>query len=174
MTLDTALLRETFERAKRENGGTTALGMSFYRRLFEKYPQVKHLFHTPPEEQHKKLMASLGAIVGGVEQPERLLPYLHAMGIRHLKYKTENAHYTAVGENLLAVLGEHLAKEGDWTEKMQATWKAAIDIVANSMIEAADNPELFIEELEKHGYESDGFKKTGVSHGTHPAPVALK
>ncbi len=159
MALDVALLRETFERAKRENGGTTALGMSFYKRLFEKYPSVKPLFHTPPEEQHKKLMASLGAIVGGVEQPDRLLPYLHAMGIRHLKYKTENAHYAAVGENLLAVLAEHLSNEGVWTEEMKETWGTAIEIVAKTMTEASDNPAVFKEELAKHGYEADGFKK---------------
>ena len=54
MALDVALLKSTFERAKNENGGATALGMSFYRRLFEKYPGVKPLFSTPPEEQHKK------------------------------------------------------------------------------------------------------------------------
>jgi len=158
MSLDVVLLRETFERAKRENGGTTALGMSFYKRLFEKYPSVRPLFHTPPEEQHKKLMASLGAIVSGVEQPERLMPYLHAMGIRHLKYKTENAHYGAVGENLLAVLAEHLSKEGEWTPAMKDTWEAAIGVVAKTMIEAADNPELFKDELTKAGYETDGFK----------------
>lgn len=163
MTLNIGLLRETFERAKRENGGIATLGLGFYRRLFEKYPAVKPLFHTPPEEQHKKLMASLGAIVGGVEQPERLLPYLHAMGIRHLKYKTENAHYGAVEENLLAVLQEHLSKEGEWTQEMKETWQEALEIVANSMIEAADNPGLFVEELIKHGYEEDGFKKMDSS-----------
>ena len=159
MSLNVALLRETFERVKVENGGATALGMAFYKRLFEKYPSVKPLFHTPPEEQHKKLVASLGAIVAGVEQPERLLPYLHAMGIRHLKYKTENAHYGAVGENLLAVLSEHLSKEGQWTPEMQETWEAAIGVVAKTMIEAADNPEAYKNELAKMGYEQDGFRK---------------
>ena len=159
MTLNVALLRETFERVKVENGGATALGMSFYKRLFEKYPAVVPLFHTPPEEQHKKLIASLGAIVGGVEQPERLLPYLHAMGIRHLKYKTESAHYGAVGENLLAVLAEHLSKEGQWTTLMHETWEAAIGVVAKTMIEAAENPAAYSEELTRVGYEPDGFRK---------------
>ncbi len=159
MSMNVALLRETFERAKRENGGTTALGLSFYKRLFEKYPSVKPLFHSPVKEQHKKLMASLGAIVGGVEQPERLLPYLHAMGIRHLKYKIENAHYDAVGENLVVVLGEHLSQEGDWTTGMADTWEAALAIVAKAMIEASDNPGAFSAELAKLGYDADGFRK---------------
>jgi hemoglobin-like flavoprotein len=171
MPLDVALLRETFERAKVENGGITALGMSFYKRLFEKYPSVKPLFHTPPEEQHKKLMASLGSIVGGVEQPERLLPYLHAMGVRHLKYKTENAHYGAVSENLLAVLSEHLSKEGQWTSSMNETWEAAIGLVAKTMIEASDNPESFKEELAKNGYEPDGFRKNDPKLWLDKTPV---
>lgn len=159
MTLDVALLRQTFERAKVENGGTKALGLAFYRRLFEKYPSVKPLFHTPPEEQHKKLMASLGAIVAGVEHPDRLMPYLHAMGVRHLRYKTENAHYSAVGENLMAVLAEHLGKEGEWTVPMAETWEAAIGVVAKTMIEAADNPDAFKLEFANCGYQPDGFRK---------------
>lgn len=156
--MNTAILRETFERARKENGGVTSLGMSFYKRLFEKYPAVKPLFTTPPEEQHKKLMASLGAIVAGVENTETLVPYLHAMGIRHLKYKTENAHYGAVAENLVAVLGDHLSKDGEWTPEMAAAWEDALGVVAKIMIEAADNPEKYASELVAAGYMADGFK----------------
>ncbi len=159
MSLDVKLLRETFERAKRENGGATALGMGFYARLFDKYPSVKPLFTTPPEEQHKKLIASLAAIVASVEKPDVLLPYLHAMGIRHLKYKTENSHYAAVAENLVAVLSEHLSKEGEWTEEMKSTWEAALDTVSKIMIEAADNPSQFEKELATASFEPNGFKK---------------
>lgn len=156
--MDVKLLRETFERARKENGGVTALGMRFYARLFEKYPGVKSLFHTPPEEQHKKLMASVGSIVSAVENPSALVPFLHAMGIRHLKYGTENAHYPAVAENLIAVLGEHLSKEGDWTEEMETAWKEALDTVSKIMIEAANNPEQFEEEMCLSGFSADGFR----------------
>lgn len=171
MSLDIALLRETFERAKNENGGASALGMSFYKRLFEKYPSVKPLFKTPPEEQHKKLIASLATIVGAVENPDRLMPYLHAMGIRHLAYKTENAHYAAVSENLIAVLSEHLRKEGNWTPAMQSTWEAALDVVSKVMIDAADHPEKFAAELTATGYEPNGFKKDDPRPWLMPEPV---
>ncbi len=159
MSLNVQLLRETFERAKKENGGATALGMSFYARLFEKYPQVRPLFKTPPEEQHKKLLASISSIVGAVEKPAVLLPFLHAMGIRHLKYKTQNSHYAAVSENLVSVLSEHLSKEGEFTEEMRSTWEAALKTVSDIMIEAADNPERFEAELAAAGFEPNGFKK---------------
>lgn len=158
MSLDINLLRTTFERAKSENGGATALGMSFYRRLFEKYPAVKPLFSTPPEEQHKKLIASLAAIVGAVEKPNQLIPYLHAMGIRHLTYKTENNHYSAVGENLIAVLREHLSQEGEFTQAMEETWKEALEVVSKEMIDAANDPKKFEKELAAMGYEPNGFK----------------
>jgi hemoglobin-like flavoprotein len=158
MSLDVDLLKLTFERAKKENGGLTRLGMSFYKRLFEKYPGVRPLFTTPPEEQHKKLMASVASIVASVTQPEQMVPYLHAMGIRHLAYKTENAHYPAVAENLVAVLKEHLSREGVWTEEMADTWNTALQVVSDIMIEAANEPEKYREELAKVGFLPSGFK----------------
>lgn len=158
MTLNVALIAETFKRAKQENGGTRALGLRFYERLFEKYPSVKPLFNTPPEEQHKKLMASVGAIVASVTQPEVMMPYLHAMGIRHLQYRTIVDHYPAVNENLVAVLGEHLSKEGEWTDEMKQNWQAAMETVSSVMIDAAEHPEKYADEIQAAGYQPDGFK----------------
>jgi methyl-accepting chemotaxis protein len=159
MSLNTALLAETFKRAQTENGGARTLGLRFYERLFEKYPSVRPLFNTPPEEQHKKLMASIGAIVAGVNQTDLLVPYLRAMGIRHLAYKTEPDHYGAVGENLIAVLKEHLSQEGEWTDAMTSAWSDAINLIAGIMIEAANNPSQYTDELKQAGYQPDGFKE---------------
>ncbi|MCA9840533.1 MAG: hypothetical protein KC475_00320 [Cyanobacteria bacterium HKST-UBA03] len=158
MTLNVALIAETFQRAKRENGGTRTLGLRFYERLFEKYPAVRPLFKASPEEQHTKLMASVGAIVASVTKPDVMLPYLHAMGIRHLQYKTEVAHYPAVQENFVAVLGEHLSQEGEWTDEMEQNWNAAMETVSNIMIEAANQPEQYKEEMLQAGYLPNGFK----------------
>jgi methyl-accepting chemotaxis protein len=158
MTLNVALIAETFDRAKKENGGARALGLRFYDRLFEKYHAVRPLFHIPPEEQHKKLMASVAAIVASVTNPPVMVPYLHAMGIRHLKYNTEAAHYPAVQENLVAVLGEHLSREGEWTADMKQNWETAMEAISNIMIEAANDPERYETELEAAGYQADGFR----------------
>lgn len=158
MSLNVALIAETFERAKTENGGLRTLGLRFYERLFEKYPTVRPLFHTPPEEQHKKLMASIGAIVASVTNPTVMLPYLRAMGIRHISYKTEADHYGAVAENLIAVLEEHLSVEGKWTEEMRGNWQAALDVISEVMIEAAEHPESHHEDLAAAGYQPDGFR----------------
>ncbi len=158
MTLQAELLKLTLERARRENGGLRTLGLRFYQRLFDKYPQVRPLFHTEPEEQHVKLMASLGAIVAAVQSPDRLMPYLHAMGIRHVAYGTEEGHYAAVAENLMAVLEEHLRVEGDWTDAMRAAWQEALQAVSAIMIDAARRPEEYAPELLAAGYGLDGFR----------------
>lgn len=158
MSLNVALIAETFQRAKLENGGTRTLGLRFYERLFEKYPAVRPLFTTPPEEQHTKLMASVATIVASVTSPDVMLPYLHAMGIRHLQYKTEAAHYPAVQENFAAVLGEHLSQEGEWTDEMKQNWEAAMETVSNIMIEATNHPEQYKDELMQAGYLPNGFK----------------
>ncbi len=164
MTLNVALIAHTFERAKTENGGLRTLGLRFYERLFEKYPGVRHLFTTPPEEQHKKLMASVGAIVASVTNPEVMLPYLRAMGIRHIAYKTESDHYGAVSENLVAVLAEHLSSEGEWTPEMKANWEEALQIISEVMIDAAEHPEQYQQELATSGYQPDGFRNAGAKH----------
>lgn len=158
MTVNVELLRETFRRARNENGGTRSLGLRFYERLFEKYPQVRPLFNTPPEEQHKKLMASIGSILASLTEPGTMVPFLQAMGVRHLKYKTEPEHYPAVAENLVAVLDEHLSKEGEWTEEMKSSWEEALSVVAKVMIEAANNPDDCKESLLKAGYQANGFR----------------
>lgn len=163
MTLNVAIIADSFERAKKENGGLRALGLRFYERLFEKYPSVKHLFTTPPEEQHKKLMASVGAIVASVTNPDVMLPYLRAMGIRHIAYKTENAHYGAVAENLIAVLAEHLSKEGEWTDEMANNWAEALNVIADVMIDAAEHPEQYQHELAASGYQPDGFRASSTT-----------
>jgi hemoglobin-like flavoprotein len=162
MTLNVAIVAESFERAKKENGGLRALGLRFYERLFEKYPAMRPLFQTPPEEQHKKLMAAVAAIVASVTDPEVMLPYLRAMGIRHIGYKTEAAHYPAVAENLLAVLAEHLSVEGEWTEEIRANWETALTVISDVMIDASHHPEQYRNELLAAGFQADGFKAGNV------------
>ncbi len=140
MSLNVPLLQMTFQRAKHENGGLKTLGSRFYERLFEKYPNLRALFHTPLEEQQQKLMASLEAMISMITHPDKMQSYLQEMSARHIAYQVENRHYGAICENLLAVLGEHLSKEGDWTSEMRFTWNDALASVSKTMVKAAERP----------------------------------
>ncbi|MBX9692530.1 MAG: hypothetical protein K2Z81_09105 [Cyanobacteria bacterium] len=73
-----------------------------------------------------------------------------------------------------AVLSEHLSKEGEWTESMKEAWEEALKVVSHTMIEEADNPELFKDEPGETGYGMDGFKRTEPrkrSESTHVVAI---
>ncbi len=114
-----------------------ALVTRFYERLFEKYPSVKPLFKgVPPKKQQKKLLASLVLVVSNLRKPEVLQKALHELGARHVGYGTEPAHYDAVNENLLAVLGEFAGKA--WTPRVKRAWAEALEAIKTIMLEGAE------------------------------------
>jgi hemoglobin-like flavoprotein len=135
--MNAQLLRESLDRAKKENGGIDALGIRFYNRLFEQYPSVRPMFPEKMEAQASKLMAAVAWIVANVENAEVFKPYVEEMAVRHLQYGTLEAHYPAVGENLLAVLEEHLSVEGDFSAETKAAWAGAYGAIQFIMIEKA-------------------------------------
>ena len=104
MGLNVELLESSFKLVAPKGD---ALVTRFYERLFKKYPSVKPLFKkTSIKEQNKKLLASLVLVIQNLRRPDKLTSVLQDMGARHVGYGVKPAHYDAVGENLLAVLGE--------------------------------------------------------------------
>ncbi|HMU31790.1 MAG: hypothetical protein K1X60_16005 [Nitrospira sp.] len=109
----------------------------FYERLFKKYPAVKPLFkHTTIKEQKKKLLASLVLVIQNLRRPEKLTPVLQDMGARHVGYGAKPAHYDAVGENLLAVLGEVAGPA--WTPQVKQAWTEAYGAIKTIMLAGAE------------------------------------
>ena len=124
-----------------------ALVTRFYERLFEKYPVVKPLFKNAPiSEQKKKLLASLVLVIQNLRHPEKLTPVLQDMGARHVGYGAKPAYYDAVGENLLAVLGEFAGEA--WTPEVSQAWTDAYAAIKTIMLEGA-----------KRGHHTQGEKK---------------
>ncbi len=46
---------------------------------------------------------------------------------------------------------------------MKTAWEDALKVVSDVMIEGANNPEKYKDELAKAGYEADGFKLNSSS-----------
>ncbi len=114
-----------------------ALVSRFYERLFEKYPAVKPLFKkTSIKEQKKKLLASLVLVIQNLRRPDKLTPVLQDMGARHVGYGAKPAHYDAVGENLLAVLGEFAGSA--WTPQVKQAWTDAYGAIKTIMLAGAE------------------------------------
>lgn len=133
MTKDqVGLVKDSWERVVPISEEAAAL---FYGRLFQTAPEVRALFATDMAEQGRKLMAMLGMVVADLEEPERLLGPVRALGSRHAGYGAVAAHYDAVGAALLWTLARGL---GDaFTPEVEAAWAEAYALVATTMLDAA-------------------------------------
>jgi methyl-accepting chemotaxis protein len=134
MALQVELLESSFKLVAPQG---EALVTRFYERLFKKYPAVKPLFKkTSIKDQKKKLLASLVLVIQNLRRPEKLTPVLQDMGARHVGYGAKPAHYDAVGENLLAVLGEFAGSA--WTPQVKQAWTEAYGAIKTIMLAGAE------------------------------------
>lgn len=107
----------------------------FYDRLFEIAPQVKPYFKGDMAEQGAKLMATLGAVVNGLRDLDKIVPVAEQLAIRHVDYGVKAEDYTAVGEALIFTLGKGLGD--DFTPELKDSWIAAYTTLSGVMTAAA-------------------------------------
>ena len=133
MSLNVDLLEKSFQLMAPQGD---ALASRFYERLFQKYPEVQPLFkNAKMRQQKKKLLASIVLVIENLRKPDKLSQALQEMGARHVVYGTRPAHYAAVGENLLTVLGEFAGTA--WTPEVRGAWAEAFDQIKNTMLKGA-------------------------------------
>ena len=133
MGLNVDLLESSFKLVAPQG---EALVARFYERLFQKYPAVKPLFRgTSLQEQKRKLLASLVLVIRNLRHPDQLANALQGLGARHVSYGAQPAHYDAVGENLLAVLGEFAGPA--WTPRVKQAWTDAYAAITSIMLAGA-------------------------------------
>ncbi len=110
-------------------------GMIFYDRLFEIAPEVRPYFKGDMVEQGKKLMSTLGMIVNGLRNLEKVVPAAQAMAIKHVEYGVKAEDYAKVGAALLFTLDKGLGEAFD--PETEAAWITAYTTLSNLMIETA-------------------------------------
>lgn len=108
----------------------------FYEILFEKFPDTHALFQkTDWEGQYRSLMATLAAVVSGVERGDNLVPALHNLGAKHHRYGAKPEHYPAVGASLIATFQDQLGT--NFTPAMLEAWKSAFEVISTEMLQGA-------------------------------------
>jgi len=107
----------------------------FYGHLFAADPALRTLFKSDMAQQGERLMAMIGAAVGLLEQPARLLPVLHGLGRRHAGYGVMPGHYDTVGGALIRTLRDGLGEA--FTPEVESAWLAMYATVAREMQSAA-------------------------------------
>lgn len=108
----------------------------FYQTLFEMDPSLTSLFPDDLTEQRKKLMAMLDTAVKLLDDPEKLIPAVEKLGIRHLDYGTQPEHYETVGAALIKTLAIGLDKE--FTAPVKRAWTSVYKTLSSTMINAAN------------------------------------
>jgi hemoglobin-like flavoprotein len=111
------------------------VGDVFYSKLFFDMPFLEKLFHTPKEEQSRKLIEMLSVIVGRLDRLEELTEEIKQLAIRHVQYGVKEQHYKAVGTALLWTLRQGLGN--DWNEKVNEAWSTCFQILSDTMINAS-------------------------------------
>ncbi|MGA2812094.1 MAG: globin domain-containing protein [Candidatus Acidiferrum sp.] len=107
------------------------VSLLFYGRLFDLDPSLRQLFKIDLKEQSKKLVATLDALVEGIDDWERIVPALRELGQRHAGYGVKEEHYDTVCSALVWAFGQALQPGFDI--EVRAAWTAVIQAVNEQM-----------------------------------------
>jgi hemoglobin-like flavoprotein len=115
----------------------------FYARLFDAAPAVRPLFAgTDLRRQKAMLLSALVLVRKSLRDLDAILPKLHALGARHVRYGARPEHYPVVASVLIASMAE---VAGDaWHHRYEHAWATALGVVAGAMLDGAAGAELDI------------------------------
>jgi hemoglobin-like flavoprotein len=125
---DIALVRASFARVVPIQDAAANL---FYDRLFAVSPKLRELFPDDLREQKHKLMQMIATAVGGLNDLDKLVPAVKALGARHSSYGVTAAHYKIVGEALLWTLERGLGD--DFTPEVRSAWGKIYGVLSATM-----------------------------------------
>jgi NAD(P)H-flavin reductase/hemoglobin-like flavoprotein len=131
--VDVERLKASFARVA---GNGDQVPQYFYSYLFLTHPALRELFPVAMSAQRDKLVTALGRIVSGVDELDRVAPFVRSLGRDHRKFGVVADHYPQVGDALLATLAYFAAD--DWTPELAADWREAYATVAQVMTAAAE------------------------------------
>jgi hemoglobin-like flavoprotein len=108
----------------------------FYGRLFETAPAVRPLFAaTDLERQKTKLLSTLILVRNSLRDLDAIVPNLRKLGARHVEYGAQPAHYSVVGETLIAAMAT--VAGAAWRSEHESAWRDAFAVIATAMLDGA-------------------------------------
>ena len=107
----------------------------FYRRLFERVPEVQALFKRDMTIQREHLAASLALIARNIEHLDILAEPLMILGVEHVGFGAKPPQYLIVRDAMLDALGEALGEQ--FSPQMRADWFEALNQVIALMLRGA-------------------------------------
>lgn len=132
MTLDPSLILKSFALVE---DSTDEVAGHFYALVFLENPALRDMFPPMMDMQRDRLLSALIKVIHQCHEPFKLVDYLQQLGRDHRKFGVRPEHYDTVGRCLIAAM-KRFARPG-WTPEMDAAWNAALQLVAGTMISAA-------------------------------------
>ncbi len=114
-----------------------AMGIAFYRFLFELNPDARTLFVGDMGAQVHMLKEVVREVVENLDHPDQLLASCRAMGERHSGYGLQESHYDDVGTALLKTL--HAGMGEHYTDELEGAWAAVYGEMAETMMAAGQH-----------------------------------
>ena len=111
------------------------LAEQFYGRFFELAPDTRRLFPNDMEKQQLKLMDTIAAIVGTLDQHEMFQSIISHTGRKHAEFGVQTAHFAAFGDALIWGLRHQLGPA--FTPELQQAWIVLYDAIQAEMMRAA-------------------------------------
>ena len=108
------------------------MGETFYGKLFNDHPELRHYFPRDMEEQYLKLTDMLSSIILRLDRHDNSA--LVEMGKRHVGYGVRPAHYNMVGKAMLWMLSKALGSE--WDQATEEAWIQCYTELAANMTSA--------------------------------------
>lgn len=108
------------------------MGETFYGKLFNDHPELRHYFPRDMEEQYLKLTDMLSSIILRLDRHDNSA--LVEMGKRHVGYGVSPAHYNMVGKAMLWMLSKALGSE--WDQATEEAWIQCYTELAANMTSA--------------------------------------
>ena len=127
------LVRESF--ALVEHLSDKVVG-HFYALIFTEHPEIRDMFPPMMDAQRDRIVQSLIRIVSQADHLDELADHLRQLGRDHRKFGARPEHYDVVWRCLISAL-KYFAGSA-WTPTMDAAWLAAYQLVAGTMMEAAE------------------------------------
>jgi NAD(P)H-flavin reductase/hemoglobin-like flavoprotein len=104
----------------------------FYAILFAQAPALRQLFPIAMTAQRGRFARVLHHVIGALNRPGDLTPFLAQLGRDHRKFSVQEEHYPVFGRALLTALAADAGPA--WTPELAAAWARTYRLMAEAMV----------------------------------------
>src|SRR5262249_54785981 len=97
-------------------------------------PDARRLFPNDMDRQHIKLMDTIAAIVGALDQRALFQSIITHTGRKHARFGVSQSHFVAFGDAMVWCLEQQFGSA--FTPELRAAWIALYDAVQSEMMRA--------------------------------------